>query len=775
MASSATAAANLDWRNFRVVKIEGQSDTHIETGEDYETVTLSELFGFEPTNRVKKRGTAFIPSSYSDYDARVHERQRESGSYVALCGDIDKGDHDGDKVAGVVAQIVEGAAWFMHTTSNSCPGNMRWRIIIPLAEPATFLDWRDAQLAFFAIMERAGFVMDKAVARAGQLNYLPNIPATHKDGETKLRGDDGEPLYYRSISDTDGKPGLSLSSRRMARAIDAIRGMRAQKEREDQEKREAAMRKSVILSDGQDEDVMAAFNRLNPLESMLAACGYKQDPTSKIDWKSIYQEGDTYATRVMDNGRWVSLSQSDCSQNIGHPCDSGCYGDSYDLYVHYKHGGNHRAAHRVIHEQRRAEQVSSSPNVVPWPKDAHIDYEFINNWEPVPAWDVGDEELVDTVPDYVDGNTAADEVPDADAMSSELPLQLISPATWSGTTPPDRDWRWLGFIPNHQATLLTGAGATGKSLLSQQMATCIGMGLPILGVQVAESPSLYITCEDDADELHRRQFSICQHLGVSLESTLERLYLLSLYGELGNELCTFADDDTIVVSDRYAAIVSTCQHLGIRHVVLDNTAHLFTGDENKRSHVTSFLNLCNRMAREIDGSVVIVGHPNKAGDSYSGSTAWENNVRSRIFMSRVLDDNGVAMDPDARVLRNEKANYSRQGNQIDFRWYNGAFALGSDMAKNDRDNLAENILAATENDAFLRCLDILTEQKRKVSASVNGNYAPRLMARMPEGNGFKVKQFEVAMERLFSSGRIVAEADLWMGDDRKMVKGLARK
>lgn len=363
---------------------------------------------------------------------------------------------------------------------------------------------------------------------------------------------------------------------------------------------------------------------------------------------------------------------------------------------------------------------------------------------------------------------------ESDEESSGSVLSLISPSAWDGIAPPEREWRWDNFIPNHQATLLTGAGATGKSLLSQQMATCVGLGMPVLGVPTKAVPSLYITCEDDPDELHRRQAAICATLGIPLPETHGRVFLLSLYGELGNELCTFTEKDTISVTERYASIVATCQQIGIKHIVLDNTAHLFTGDENKRSHVTAFLNLCNRMAREIEGSVMIVGHPNKAGDSYSGSTAWENNVRSRIFMSRVLDEAGEAKDPDLRVIRNEKANYSRQGNQLEFRWHKGAFSLATDLSESDRDQIAETILANAENDTFLNCLDILTEQKRKVSASTNGSYAPRVMSKMTEGKGFKVKQFEAAMERLFSLGIISAEVDLWKGSDRKMVTGLGR-
>lgn len=254
-------------------------------------------------------------------------------------------------------------------------------------------------------------------------------------------------------------------------------------------------------------------------------------------------------------------------------------------------------------------------------------------------------------------------------------LPIITPADWQGTAIPERRWIVEGLVPIHQATLLTGAGAAGKSLLEQLKCTCIAMGLPFLGVEVERCPTLYITCEDDGDELHRRQSAICEGLGITLEATRGHLTLLSLYGELGNELCVFDETRRLSPSPRYRQILETAQTLKARHVTLDNTSHLFTGNENARSEVAAFVNLCNAMARDIDGAVTMVGFPNKAGDSYSGSTAWENQVRSRLFLETPKNDEGVVIDPDYRVLRNEKANYARKGAEIGFMWISGTFAL----------------------------------------------------------------------------------------------------
>ncbi|KQM88642.1 hypothetical protein ASE67_02560 [Sphingomonas sp. Leaf23] len=273
------------------------------------------------------------------------------------------------------------------------------------------------------------------------------------------------------------------------------------------------------------------------------------------------------------------------------------------------------------------------------------------------------------------GHYGLDDVAAVFAERSPLPLAVLSPADWHGKKPPEREWKVEGLVPNHQATLLTGAGAAGKSLVSQLLCTCAGMGVDFLGIRVDRCPTLYITCEDDNDELHRRQQAICDGLEMSLSATRGHVHLLSLYGEMGNELCTFDEKRTLVTAKRYREIVQTAIALGVRLIVLDNTSHMFTGNENARSEVAAFVNLANAMARDIDGAVIIVGFPNKAGDSYSGSTAWENQVRSRLFLETPKNEDGVVTDPDYRVLRNEKANYARKGTEIGFMWKNGTFVL----------------------------------------------------------------------------------------------------
>ena len=351
-------------------------------------------------------------------------------------------------------------------------------------------------------------------------------------------------------------------------------------------------------------------------------------------------------------------------------------------------------------------------------------------------------------------------------------LPLLNPADWQGQDAPARQWAWADYIPHRQATYLTGPGSAGKSLLSQQLCTCLALGLPFMGKETRQAVAVYVTCEDDADELHRRQKAICEALGVPLSELSGKLHLVSLAGALGNALVTFTPDGTPIIADSYKTLLHTLRAIGAGFVALDNVAHLFGGNENNRNQVAVFVGLLNNLAAEIDGAVMFLGHPNKAGQDFSGSTAWENQVRSRLFMEVPKDDEGAPLDPDARTLVRGKANYARNGEQIAFRWHKWAFVREDELPPDMAKEIALNVQASAENMAFMRCLALATEQLRAVSHNPGSNYAPKVFAAMPEGKKISERGYRAAMERLLHLGKIALDQPLWRGPNRVMKQGI---
>lgn len=333
-------------------------------------------------------------------------------------------------------------------------------------------------------------------------------------------------------------------------------------------------------------------------------------------------------------------------------------------------------------------------------------------------------------------------------------LPFVTPGDWHGTFAPERAWLIDQWIPDGRATLLSGDGGSGKSLIAQQMATCVAIGTPFMGIEIERVRSMYVTCEDDPAELHRRQDGINRALQTDHGLVGSELMLVSRVGEVDNALMRFQDESTPELTKFYWQVIATAQANAARFLVLDNVAHMFGGNENVRLHVAAFCNGLEAMARAIDGAVLFLAHPAKSGSQYSGSTAWENQVRSRLFMQRPKADEGLA-DPDVRTLTRSKSNYAATGAMIEMRWQDWGFVPSNADREDWRAAMANNAQANAENDRFVELLRIRTGQGLRVSAKRQApNYAPRVFEAMPSAKRMKAEQFQRAMERLLELGTI---------------------
>jgi hypothetical protein len=76
-----------------VMCFNGQADTHRHSGVKYNTVSLRDVWVMVamPDSKPKDKALALMASSYCESDGRTHEVQRDSGQFVLLRVDIDKG------------------------------------------------------------------------------------------------------------------------------------------------------------------------------------------------------------------------------------------------------------------------------------------------------------------------------------------------------------------------------------------------------------------------------------------------------------------------------------------------------------------------------------------------------------------------------------------------------------------------------------------------------------------------------------------------------------
>jgi RecA-family ATPase len=155
--------------------------------------------------------------------------------------------------------------------------------------------------------------------------------------------------------------------------------------------------------------------------------------------------------------------------------------------------------------------------------------------------------------------------------------------------------------------------------------------------------------------------------------------------------------------------------------------------------------------------VLLLSHPSlsglNSGNGSSGSTAWNNSVRSRLYLERVKEGD-YEPNPDARRLSTKKANYSRTGGEITMTWCGGVFE--ADTPERGHDGVAPSVKAER---VFLSLLKAITDQGRKVNHQGGQTYAPNIFASHPHSEGVTKGAFTAAMESLLTQGKIRVSED----------------
>ena len=338
--------------------------------------------------------------------------------------------------------------------------------------------------------------------------------------------------------------------------------------------------------------------------------------------------------------------------------------------------------------------------------------------------------------------------PEAEEADSETkPLAIIDPTNLAGVPVPDRRWivdDWLGY---GYVTALYGNGGVGKTLLAQILMTATATGLPWLGRRVEPCRSLALFCEDDPDELQRRQDRINRALGCGF-SELGAMRWISGSGA-DNAFCGFDQRGSMTIFPRFCEIELAALAHGADLIVVDNAADVFAGNENDRGQVRRFVNLLAGLAMRCEAAVLLLAHPSRAGLASGaidgGSTAWHNSVRARWTLAPEAGEDGAPSD--GLILSRPKANYAPGTDAtIRLRWAGGVLspadapAAGGHVARAACEQVFMTLLARCESAGLM-----LSESRNAA------NFAPRIMAKRPDRNGYGKKEFETAMHALIAA------------------------
>ena len=344
--------------------------------------------------------------------------------------------------------------------------------------------------------------------------------------------------------------------------------------------------------------------------------------------------------------------------------------------------------------------------------------------------------------------------------------------------PPARRWFIPNWIPAEgEVTLFYGDGGIGKSLMTMQLQVAGSLNQNWLGLDVEPGRSLGIYAEDNENEIHRRIARILSHKDewglpeAYAREALDRSSFVSRVGE-DNLLMTFSKSGKGEVTPFQKWIIERALDEKVGLVALDHAAAMFAGNAVEPSQVRQFVSVaCGGIATKIDGAVLLLAHPSqsamRSGDGGGYGVQWNAAARSRLYIDRIKDINGVVSDPRSLILSRKKGNYAdvEALAEVRIKWDRGIVI---------RDTPNDPAHRPPVKDVFLALLDIRTSQSRHVSAKSRGStYAPKVFSQMKEHNhGYNKDAFEQAMERLFAEGGIENQE---IKVDRKPLTVIARK
>lgn len=310
--------------------------------------------------------------------------------------------------------------------------------------------------------------------------------------------------------------------------------------------------------------------------------------------------------------------------------------------------------------------------------------------------------------------------------------------------PPERRWVVKDWVVSGAVNSLYGDGGLGKTLLAQQLACSVALGAPWLGLEVARGAVLAILCEDDKGELHRRHNAIKAAMGYSIGNPFEDVWLWPRVG-LDNVLIRWDRDGKATPGPFSQTLIDRVRKLRPALVILDTLADFYGGNEIDRVQVNYFVKtvlgglIKERADEGEDLTVLLLGHPSVAGKAtgsgYSGSTAWNAAVRSRMYLSR--PEEGAN---DARILTRGKANYASSGDETAVRLF---YAEGVLHAEDDIDD-GDSVLFGAKREVVRLVADAW---RRKQPYTAQKGHKRFIHTALP-----------VAMEKVGFKGQIVRQA-----------------
>ncbi|MDB9838622.1 helicase RepA family protein [bacterium] len=585
-----------------VLLAHGSFETLIdEPDQQYKGITLADIAKMvsDPQTKEKTDAAFIIPSSYRAHDGRKHSAQREHGKFWMLAIDVDEGNPSIENLQDAVRGIAGRVAALFYTSSGATAENRKYRVLIPLAEPLTGAEYVDAQLALFDLMKTEhNITCDTALSRTGQPIFLPNVPASKRDAED-------QPIFFQSHKER-GKGLLNVRESRIWENVEFRAKQAEMAEARASQERAArqAKREEQRNQHGDDVDPIGEFNHRNSIADLLLKYGYEQLGRSE-NYRSPQQTSGSFATKNFGE-HWVSLSGSDVGAGIGAVKGDYCYGDAFDLFCHFEHNGDMKAAVREYAKELRPSNDYTGQ------RDQIVRDAMAAKADPLDGFDI----IPDTVPQQ--GGIIVPKAPQA-------------PIFWEQDAKPVLSASYMvkGWLGRSQMSVVYGPSNVGKSFFCLDVAFCIAANIEWQRSKVRGGPVLYLATEG-GNAFRNRVVALRDEYsksGVPLAVRPSPIDLLRPEADLAKliELCSSIEADV-------GAPLSM--------IVVDTLSRAMAGgDENGPTDMTAFIANLDAIRNATGAHIMIVHHSGK--DTAKGARGHSS--------LRAATDTEIELEVDGKI------------------------------------------------------------------------------------------------------------------------------
>jgi hypothetical protein len=297
-----------------------------------------------------------------------------------------------------------------------------------------------------------------------------------------------------------------------------------------------------------------------------------------------------------------------------------------------------------------------------------------------------------------------------DNETGELLESMLKPVSVSDvfTNPSDPpQFIWDGYLPRGVVSLFAAHGGSGKSTIALMLGVCAALGRPLFGVKVTQCRALFVSLEDSAKVVRNRIKYICTLWGIDPSQLDGKLIVVD--GTEYPELFSAESRKDGMITQTYLELKRIVLSQEVELVMVDNASDAFGGDEIQRRQVRAFIRSLAVIARLTDCAFMLLSHVDKGvsrsnradnEEAYSGSTAWHNSVRSRLYLNASKNDGLLN-------LSHQKSNLGRCREPLTLEWLEGGLPQLNGQA--DITGLMNSVLSSNQEARTKEILAMVAE------------------------------------------------------------------